>query len=257
MLQFINLFITAALVWGAYKMYQRFVPEHEIPDHAEISSEELHSKYKTYFTLSIFGMIVFIPLLTMGIRFALHYLIVFRLSFLVDASIVVLPHELMFWIIAFLIAYIACFASVTTICYNYILTDWEEYLYYVNQRLRFNAYRFFTRFHRIYSFSLLLLTIMLFDWFSAFGNEEIKINHFWGLGTTKYAYANIAEVLDVEYHKTLFGQIKQTPYYKITFKDGASWNSLYDGFSNETDNDRIIQLVGSRVNVYVRAVDME
>ncbi len=253
----INLAILLLILGFAYKMLNRFVPIQPFTYTSTLTDSELKERFKVFYNNSVIGFIVGMPICTYGLHWLLNKLILLRLDFLADVKIIVVPFDLMIWLHAVLLSYLLLVQLISTLNYNYILTDWEEFLYFVNAKFKNDFVTTMARFNRLYTFIMILFTLMMFDWFTTFGDEEIKVNSFWGLGTTKYAYAHVEELLDVQRRQTILGNIYNSPYYVIKFKNGARWKSVYSGFSTYEENTKIMGLVSGKVNVYIKNIELE
>jgi hypothetical protein len=136
---------------------------------------------------------------------------------------------------------------------NTILADWEDYLYYVNKRFRFNAVTSYYYFKRISFFVIIALIYLTFDWFSAFGNEEIKINTFWGIGTAKYPYKHVTQIQQV--YKP--NQEIENTIFKIYFKDGLVWSTNTQGYDEYTQNKQLLWHVSNLSSLPIKDVVKE
>lgn len=257
MSQYINLALLILILYGAYYLMNRFTPITRFSYQSNSSKEELRARFGPVLKRAILGSLVVLPLLLLGIKWVVNYLIIFRISFLEDVLIVVPPPSVAVWLVSIVLTLLLGLSAITTLIYNSILTDWEEYLFYLNSRFRFDLVYYANYTSRITSLLMILVMYMMFDWFNTFGDEEVKLNGFWGLGTSKYPYAAITEIKDVSKRRTMLGNFIEEPYYTIVFKDGSEWNSLYDGFSTYEENRPVISVVTNRVGVYVRQLEYE
>lgn len=258
MSQYINLGILLVVFYVVYYVLERLNPVLRTPYQPQLTYEELSKKYGAILNKAIMQGLVGIPVLTVVLKFLLYFLIMFRLSFLDDAVIMIPPPEYALWILAAVLSIVFSFSFLTTIIYYKTFTDWEEYLCYLNIRVRFDFVFYANYLGRILSLLLILATYMMFDWFYVFGREEVKLNDFFGLGTAKYAYEMVEEVKVVEEYKTILGNHLVAPYYKVTFKDGATWNSFYEGYSNFDLNAGIItKLVLPNSKAAIKRVEFE
>jgi hypothetical protein len=257
MIEFINIALLILMLWVTYVLLQKFSPIVSIDFVSPLNKEQLDEKYFKFYRLSIIGIIAGVPVLTLILKWLIDKAINFRLSFLADVLIVVPPHNVLVWVGAGFLGLYLAYTIVIGICYNYLLHDWDEFLIYTNEKLRFDIVVKGSYFNRFFSLFLVLFILMLFDNFSTFGDEEVKTNSFLGLGTTKYPYANVTELKDIAKSKDLFGNLSDQPYYEIVFKDDAKWSSKNSGFPTYDENTRIITLVSTRVNTYIKRLEYE
>lgn len=257
MIEYINIALLVLMLWVTYVLLQKFSPIVALDFVSPLSTEELKAKYEKFYTLSFAGIVVGFPMLTLILKWVLDKAIAFRLSFLADILIVVEPASVYTWVGAACLALYLSYTIVLGICYNYLLHDWDEFLVYGNSKLKFDLAVKGSHFNRIFSLLLILYTLMLFDNFSTFGDEEIKVNGFWGLGTTKYPYSNVIEIKDVSKKRNLIGTLEEKPYYEIVFKGNTKWTSTRNGFATYDANTRIITLVSNRVSGYVKKLEFE
>ncbi len=258
MSQYINLGILLLIIYVIYYVMERLNPILRTPYQPELTYEQLSQKYGAILNKAIVQGLVLIPVLTVVLKYLLYYSIMFRLSFLSDAVVIIPPPEFAQWLLAGVFAFVLGFSFLTTLVYYKAFTDWEEYLCYLNQRLNFDFVFYANYVGRIVSLLLVLLTLMMFDWFYTFGREEVKINDFIGMGTTKYAYDMIEEVKVVEAYQTPFGNTLDLPHYHVLFKDGGTWNSLFEGYTNFDLNAGIVtKLIIPNSNAPVKRLDIE
>ena len=257
MIEYINIALLILMLWVTYILLQKFSPIVSIDFASPLDKEQLDAKYFKFYRLSLIGIVLGTPLMTVILKWVMDKAITFRLSFLADVVIVVPPDDILVWGGAFLVGLYLAYTIVLGICYNYLLHDWDEFLIYANDRLRFDIVVKGSYFNRFFSLFLVLFMLMLFDNFSTFGEEEIKTNGFWGLGTTKYPYANVIEIKDVAKSSNLFGSLTDNPYYEIVFKDNSKWSSKLSGFDSYDENTRIITLVSTRVDAYIKRIEYQ
>lgn len=257
MIEYINIALLILMLWVTYVLLQKFSPIVSIDFASPLTKEQLDEKYFKFYQLSVIGIIVGTPLLTVLLRWVLDKAITFRLSFLADVVIVVPPNNILLWLGSAFLGLYLTYTIVLGICYNYLLHDWDEFLIYTNDKLRFDIVIKGSYFNRFFSLFLVLFMLMLFDNFSTFGDEEIKTNSFWGLGTTKYPYSNVIEIKDIAKSRNVFGKFADAPYYEIVFKDNSKWSSKWSGFSSYDENTRIITLASTRVDTYIKRLEYQ
>jgi hypothetical protein len=235
-MQYVNLGLLLLVFYTVYYVIERLRPILRSPKQFPLSYDQLSFKYQGVFSQTVWLILGGTLLLTVILKYVLYFLVLFRLSFLADAALSIAPPDIAIWLLAFVFAFILALYVVSTFYYYKLLTDWEEYLHYVNERLRFDLVYYFNYIGRMASFGLVLITYLFFDWFYSFGSEEIKINDFWGLGTTKYAYMSMVDVYEMDAHTDVLSRTYEMPYYMIKFEDGTYWNSLTQGFPSFEKN---------------------
>lgn len=240
-MQYVNLGLLLLIFYTVYYVIERLKPIIRLPQQFALTYDQLSLKYKRVFSQAVWLILGGSLMLTVILKYLLYFLLLFRLSFLPDVVVAIPPPDIAIWLLAFVYAFILAFYIVSTFHYYKLLTDWEEYLYYVNVRLRFDIVYYFNYIGRMASFALILITYMFFDWFYSFGSEEIKINDFWGLGTTKYAYVSMVDVYEMDAHTDILSRTYEMPYYMIKFEDGAYWNSLTQGYPSFEQNKATVQ----------------
>jgi hypothetical protein len=254
LISYVELFIFLGAIGLAYYISNRLWPIEHFSGVTLLPEDELSKRYKSTFKSSIIGICVLTPILIWCIHWLLQFSILFRLGFLYDVTFLVLPAKYAIVLLALLIGTWISTVLITAIINNTILADWEDYLYYVNKQFKFNVVTCFYYFKRITFFVVIALLYLTYDWFSAFGNEEIKINTFWGVGTAKYQYNHVSEIIEI--HQQGANQEENT-YFKIYFKDGTIWNSKYQGFDHYKQNKQAIWYTSERSGLPVKDIHIE
>ncbi|MCZ2140300.1 MAG: hypothetical protein LC096_02790 [Bacteroidia bacterium] len=240
MAEYINLGVLVIFLYVVYYIIERLYPILRNTHSNEIPFEILSQKYKKLTNrFTLLGLLV-IPILTVIIRFALYYLLVFRISFLNDNVIAILPPSYAQWILSGVLGFIVGVWFLSTIIYYKILTDWENYLYYIQKSIRIDVAFYSNYLGRIAVFVLLIVFYMMFDWFYVFGREEIKLNDFLGIGVHKYSYDMVKEIHEVKEYQTPFGNTISYPHYILYMNDGNKWNSIFEGHNNTELNAEIV-----------------
>ncbi len=199
-------------------------------------------------------MLVLTPILVWLAYLLIKFIVLFRLGFLYDVTHLILPSDYLMLGLALILGTFISTSIITAFINNTILPDWEDYLYFVNKRFRFNVVTCFYYFRRISVFVIVALFYLTLDWFCAFGNEEVKINTFWGVGTAKYAYNQVTDIIEI--HSASF-QDNESINYKIYFKDGTVWNSRFQGFNNHKLNKQLIWFTSERSGIPVKEVTLD
>jgi hypothetical protein len=254
LISYIELFIFLGALGLAYYISNRLWPIEQFRSLSLLPDVELSKRYKSTFKSSLVAISVLTPILIGFVHWLLKLSILFRLGLLYDVTFLVVPFEFALILLASLIGTGISTALITAFVNNTILADWEDYLYYVNKQFKFNVVTFFYYFKRITFFVVIALSYLAHDWFSTFGNEEIKINTFWGIGTAKYQYNQISEIIEIHQQ----GDINdESTYFKIYFKDGTVWNSKYQGFNQVKQNKQAIWYTSERSGLPIKDIHIE
>lgn len=251
---YVELIIFILAVCTGYYITNRLWPIERFNSISILSVDELKKRYQSTFKTSLISMIVLTPILVWFAYLIIESVILFRLSFLYNVTHLILPST---YLIVFLSLVLGTYTStsiITAFINNTILADWEDYLYFVNNKFRFNVVTTFYYFRRISIFVIITLFYLTLDWFCAFGNEEIKINTFWGVGTAKYAYNQVTDIIEV--HSASI-QDNESINYKIYFKDGTVWNAQFQGFSHYKQNKQLIWFTSERSGIPVKEVTLD
>lgn len=252
--QYINLAIVVFGFIMVYASLNRFSPILASSKESSLSFKELKAKFGRLNRLVIGGIILSTFVLTFAVNWMLEILLTFRLGLLYDVLYIVPPDYKVILFDAFCISFLFSGLIFWRIAYYSTLTEWEEYLEFINLYFRFDAIRFSKKFNRVLSLFAALLTLLIFDWYTTFGDEEIKANDLLGLGTRKYEYNNIVEIKDVKKRANLIGDIVDKPFCVMTFRDEYRWTNP---LISNTDNEKILQLVLARTNVFKRDVEID
>nr|MBA3285676.1 hypothetical protein [Nitrosopumilus sp.] len=102
---------------------------------------------------------------------------------------------------------------------------------------------------RIFAFITGLLIISFLDWYSAFGQKEVKINGLLSIGGKTYKYSDVTKIKDIERLKAPNGNIVDDPHFIIEFSDGEKWNSRENGFASYDQDSDIIDLVTAKTKI--------
>jgi hypothetical protein len=126
--------------------------------------------------------------------------------------------------------------------------DWPEFLAYTNLKYKFDSIKVMKYVTGFLTVLLALLLTVFFDWYSAFGKEEVKINGALSLGQRTYKYSDITRIKELEKFYAPSGKIVTNPHFVIEFNDGRKWNSRESGFDNYEKNRQILELVIAKTN---------
>ena len=136
-----------------------------------------------------------------------------------------------------------------TISKRLLKNDWEEYLAYTNLKYKFNYVKVSKYTIRFFAFITGLLIIAILDWYSAFGQQEIKLNGLLSISAKTYKYSDIIKIKDIERLKAPNGNIVDDPHFIVEFSDGVKWNSRDNGFANYEQDCDIIDLLTRKTNI--------
>jgi hypothetical protein len=251
---YIELIIFILAVCIGYNITNKLWPIESFKSISVLSINELKKRYQSTFKTSIISMIALTPIVVWFAYFIIESLILFRLSFLYDVTHLILPSTYLIVFLSLLLGTYISTSIISAFINNTILADWEDYLYFVNNKFRFNVVTTFYYFRRISMFLITALSYLTMDWFFAFGNEEIKINTFWGIGTAKYAYNQVTDIIEI--HSASITD-NESINYKIYFKDGNVWNAQFQGLSNYKQNRQIIWFTSERSGIPVKEVTLD
>lgn len=254
MYQYINLISVIVMLLLVYFALQRFSPILPVEFEPGLNKSELRQKYQSLTRLLLGAFLFSWVLLTLIIHWMLDALITWRLSFLYDVLYIVPPDYRVVLFNAASVSFIVCFLVFWRIAYFKLLTGWEEYQQFINIYFRFDMVRFARYFTRVLTLFTILLTLLVFDWYTTFGDEEIKANDFVGLGTRKYEYNSIVEIKDIKKRENLLGDIVDKPFCVMTFEDHYKWKSP---FIADDENEKILNLVLSHTHIYKQEIEME
>lgn len=172
-----------------------------------------------------------------------------------DAMITVAPYPEMLFTISFFGGMLLSSIAMTIIPKRQLKGDWEEYQAYNNLKYKYNYVKVSKYGLRVFFIITLIITIGVLDWYSAFGQKEIKVNGMLSIGAKTYKYTDIARVKEVERIKAPNGEIRHEPHFIIEFSDGENWNSRENGFVNEVLDNEILELVVEKT--YLESVELE
>lgn len=230
-------------------LFGKLLPVDKAEYKTDKTVQELRKKYLK-FDFKQLGLFALITLGLVYILFKLFSVLVdFQLSFLSDITIIVKPYPIMILIISLFSGMLLASLTVFAISNRQLKNDWDEYLAYSNLKYKFNYVRFSKYTIRIFALITVLLIISFLDWYSAFGQEEIKINGLLNLGTKTYNYSDINKIKEVERLKAPNGNIVNDPHFIIEFSDGEKWNSRYNGFADYHQDSEIIDLLTTKTNL--------
>lgn len=242
-------FTTVLILFGLYKLFGKLLPVDKAEYKSDKTIEELKKKYLK-FDLKQIGMFV---LLTIGLVFILielfYVLVDLRLSLLSDITIIVKPHPEMILTISLFSGMLLASLAMFAISKRLLKNDWDEYLAYSNLKYKFNYVKVSKYTVRVFALITGLLIIAFLDWYSAFGQQEIKLNGLLSIGAKTYKYSDITKIKDVERLKAPNGNIVEDPHFIIEFTDGEKWNSRDNGFANYDQDSEIIDLLTTKTNI--------
>lgn len=237
---YINLGLFVLVLYVIYYVLERLYPALRSAHESQQTYNELYMQFGKMFNKAIYGFLVVVVVSTVLFRYLIYLALALRLTWLDDVIVVIPPPAFVQWLLAFAFALVAGFYLLSNYLYYAVLQSWETFLYFVTEHLRFDVVFYLTKLRRITFFTLFVFTYLTFDCFTTFGEEEIKVNDFIGIGTAKYGYDYINELLVVDAGADVWSDAFDMPYYAIRFKDGNHWNSLIQGFPSFEQNQPII-----------------
>jgi hypothetical protein len=242
-------FTTVLILFGLYKLFEKLLPVDKAEFKTDKTIEELRKKYLKF---DLKQLAVF-ALMTVGLVFILFKifteLVDLRLSLLSDITIIVKPYPEMIFLISLFSGMLLATLTMFTISKRQLKNDWDEYLTYSNLKYKFNYVKVSKYTIRIFAFITGLLIIAFLDWYSAFGQKEIKLNGLLSIGAKTYKYSDINKIKDIEKLKAPNGNIVDDPHFIIEFTDGEKWNSRDNGFANYDQDSDIIDLLKTKTNI--------
>jgi len=242
-------FTTILILFGLYKLFGRLLPVDKAEYKTDKTVEELRKKYLR-FDLKQLGIFVLLTVVIVFILFKLFSILVdLRLSLLSDVTIIVKPYPEMLFIISIFGGMLLASLTMFAISKRQLKTDWDEYLAYSNLKYKFNYVKVSKYTVRIFAFITGLLIIAFLDWYSAFGQQEIKINGLLSIGAKTYKYSDITQIKDIERLTAPNGNIVDDPHFIIEFNDGVKWNSRENGFANYDQDSDIINLIADKAEI--------
>lgn len=136
---------------------------------------------------------------------------------------------------------------------EYLATSFERALH--NPRVR----------HYVrYSWQLILgitmfcsgLVFLAANYYVFFESDGVRINRFWSIRETRYAYSQITDVANIAKTIAPNGSIRARPHIAVRFVNGEVWTSL-DGWNDPdpTRDRQLIEIIQSKTNLVVNAHD--
>jgi hypothetical protein len=252
---FIVSFTTIIILFGLYKLFERLLPVENTEYKTEKSFEELRKKY---LKLDIKQLAIFALMTVVFVYFLFEIfsiLIDFRLSFVSDKTFIVKPYPEMIFIISLFSGILLSSLIMFLISKRLLKNDWHEYLAYTNLKYKFNYLKVSRYSVRIFALITGLLLVGFLDWYSAFGQKEIKLNGLLSIGSKTYKYSDIAKIEEVERFKAPNGDIINDPHFIIEFTNGDKWNSRDNGFANYHKDWQIIEFVLTKTNIKTKYIE--
>ncbi len=241
--------ILLLVLFGLYKLFGKILPVQKAKYLTDKPVEELRKKY---FKSELLQLGLFV-LMAIGLIFVLYYafdaLINIRLSFVSDVVIIVKPYAEMVMVMAFFTGLLLASLIMLMLTKRLLKADWAEYLAYQNVKYKFDYIKLTGYTVRVFILITFLLIIGFLDWYSAFGQNEIKINRLLSLGPKTYSYSSITQIKDIEKLKAPNGNIIEDPHFIIEFKDGKKWNSRDNGFADYDKDNEIIDLIIGKTGI--------
>ena len=249
MAHYLTSFIVFLSLIGLYKLFGKIFPVSKAGYTSNRNFAALKIQYVGY-DFKQQGLFILVTIvLGFTLVKVLSWLLDLRLSLVTDQVIMVKPDTNMLYLISFFGSMLLAIPISLIILKRQLKENWTEYLAYVNLKYKFNAIQVTKYTVGILGIVLALLIIVFFDWYSAFGRDEIQINGAIGFGPQKYKYSDIIRIKDVDRFRAPNGDVVDSRHYIIEFSDGKKWNSKEDGFENYDQNKQIVDLIQSKTSL--------
>lgn len=239
--------ISAIVFFFVFKLLAKIFPSDQSQYKTDKNFYELETKYNKTKNLMVVVYLILSIVFSICFYFGFKELSDNILSNNLDSIILVKPEKGAWFVCAIFSGMFFSSISVFVINMNKLGEDWHEYLAFINmfynRRFKFNYIRV-TK----YSFGLIMVIIgvliaMVFDWYTSFDKNEIKVNSILSFGTKIYKYSEVKEIRNIEKFEAPNGNIKDDKHYIFVFEDGLKWNSRNSGFKEHDENKKIIDLV--------------
>lgn len=250
-------FTTILILLGLYKLFGRLLPINKSEYKTEKTVEELSKKYLK-FDIKQIGIFFILLIGFVYIFYKLFSaLIHLRFTMLSDITIIVKPDAAMLLLISLFSGMLIASLITFVIVKQQLKSDWNEYLAYSNLKYKFNYVKLSKYTIKVFTYITGILIIAFLDWYSTFGQQEIKINGLLSLGTKSYSYSEVITIKDIERLKAPNGKIVNDPHYIIEFSDGENWNSRDNGFANYEQDSQIIELVLTKTPIEIIELEFD
>ncbi|BDS10538.1 hypothetical protein [Aureispira anguillae] len=223
-------------------VFQKLFPSKKSKHTTAKSLEELTKEYRKYD--SIFLILFFCLTIPFGIAYGFLFQKIGQIlnePMIENGGILIQPSFLA-WMIAGFLAGMITFGLVGTPISKAILKDREsEYLAYNDLKYNYDTEKVTNIAAAFLTLFALLIVASIFDNFSYFGKEKLKLNGIFGFGTSHYKYEEIEKVKSI---KLLRNDVyTESNWIDITFKDGYKWHSVDDGYNDYEKDLQIVKLV--------------
>lgn len=245
-----NLFtpiISTIILFLLFKLLAKIFPSDQSLYKTDKSFYELEKKYNKAKNLMVLVYIVLSLVFSVCFYFGFRELSDNILASSLESIILVKPQIEAWLLCAMFSGMFFASLSVFIISMNMFGENWHEYLAFINmfynKRFKFNYIK-----TTKYAFGLIMiiisfLIIMIFDWYTSFEKNEIKINGILSFGTKVYKYDEVKEIRNIKKFKAPNGNIKNDEYFVFVFEDGLKWSSRNSGFKNYEENKKIVDFV--------------
>lgn len=250
MSNYITPIISAVIIAIIFKLLAKLFPLSQSQFKTNKSFYELESKYKsTKNQGAIIGFIIGIGL-TACFFFGLRELSDTILMSKLDSIVLVKP-EMGAWLVCSMFLGLLFSSLCVNLMYmNKLGENWNEFLAFVSlwyyNRFKFDYIKVSKYVYGAATIIIAIFTFMLFDWYTSFEKDVIKVNNLLSFGTVQYDYNEVIEIRDIQNYQAPNGNIKEDRYFIIAFKDGVEWNSRNKGIKDQTKNQEIIDLVSNK-----------
>lgn len=243
---------TLLILYGLLRLFRKFIPLEYAEYKTDKPIEELRRKYLMK-DLGQQGFFIFLTVGFMFLLFLLFFLLLhFKLSFISNAQILVPPPQAMFFVLSLFGGMLLASIAMYPITKRQLKGDWEEFQAYSNLKYKFNVQKLTIYTIRIFTILISLLMVLSLDWYSAFGQEDIKINRLISIGAKTYKYSDVTEIKEVESFEAPTGLIVHEPHFIIELNDGEEWNSKQSGFADYEQDRQIIEFVSDKSNLKLK-----
>jgi hypothetical protein len=111
------------------------------------------------------------------------------------------------------------------------------------------------QFVRLFVFvPMAFFTALGMDCYYRFGENDIGINRFWGLGERTYSYAQVRHVVRTTHVNPLLGRVQERARLCIVFDDGHVWHNESTGRTDLQEDLKIIEFVCRKTGKRLREV---
>ena len=245
--------ISSIILLIVFKLLAKLFPSDHSSYNSNKSFYELEKKYNKIKNLMVLGYIILSVGFTFSVYFGFTEISNKMLANNLDSIILVAPEKVA-WILSAMFTGMLC-ASICIFLISMVKLEenWYEFLAFLNmfynQKFNFNYIKI-SRY--LFVFLVIIIGIfntMLFDCYTSFEKNNIKINEILSFGAETYRYNQVKEIRSIEKFKAPNGNIKNVAYFTIIYDDGYKWSSRNKGLKDEAQNEKIINLVSNKSGI--------